>query len=82
VRKKYKDRKKEKKKRKKLQHKQRKKNNEQKKQRRKKKRNGSMEGRSSSELESFVGLFGKVKDGVGCANVGQDRERMGMVGDK
>ncbi len=53
--------------------------------RKKKKRlksNGSIEGRSSSELESRVGFLGKVKNGVGCVNVGEDREGLGMVGDK
>ncbi len=46
------------------------------------KRNGSIEGRSSSELESCVGFLGKVKNGVGCANMGEDREDLRMVGDK
>jgi hypothetical protein len=46
------------------------------------KRNSSIEGRSSSELESGVGFLGKVKNGVGCANVGEDREGLGMVGNK
>jgi hypothetical protein len=44
--------------------------------------NGSIEGRSSSELKSCVGLLGKVKNGVGCANVVEDRESLGMVADK
>ncbi len=46
------------------------------------KRNGSIEGRSSSELESSVGFLGKAKNGVGCANVGEDREGLCMVGNK
>ncbi len=29
-----------------------------------------------------VGFLGKVKNGVGCANVGEDREGLGMVGNK
>ena len=46
------------------------------------KRNGSIGGRSSSELESGVGFHGKIKNEVGCANLGEDREGLGMVGDK
>ncbi len=46
------------------------------------KRNGSIEGRYSSELESWVGFLGKIKNGVGCANEGDDREALDMVGDK
>jgi hypothetical protein len=46
------------------------------------KRYGSIEGRSSSELESCVGFLGKVKHEVGCANVGENREGLGMVCDK
>ncbi len=44
--------------------------------------NSSIEGRSSRKLESCVGFLGKIKNGVGCANVGEDREGLGMVGDK
>jgi hypothetical protein len=44
--------------------------------------NGRIEGRSSCEQEGCVGFLGKVKDGVGCTNVGQNREGLGMVGDK
>ncbi len=46
------------------------------------KRNDSIGGCSSSELESSVGFLGKIKNGVGCANVGEDREGLGLVGDK
>jgi hypothetical protein len=46
------------------------------------KTNGSIEGRSSSELERCVGFLGKVKNGVGCANMGEDRECLGMVSAK
>ncbi len=46
------------------------------------KRNGGIEGRSSSELESSVDFLGKVKNGVGCANVGEDRESLCMVSNK
>jgi hypothetical protein len=46
------------------------------------KRNGSIEGRSSSELESWVGFLGKVKNVVCCANVSEDREGLGMVSNK
>ncbi len=46
------------------------------------KRNGSIEGRSSSELESCVGFLGKVKNGVGCANVGENGEGLRIVGAK
>ncbi len=42
----------------------------------------STKDRSSSELESCVGLLGKVKNGVDFDNLGQDRERLGSVGDK
>ncbi len=46
------------------------------------KRNGSIGGRSTSELESSVGFLGKIKNGVGCANVSEDREGLGTVSDK
>ena len=46
------------------------------------KRNGSIGGSSSSELEDSVGFLGKIKNGVGCADVSEDREGLGMVGNK
>ena len=46
------------------------------------KRNGSIGGSSSSELENSVGFLGKIKNGVGCADVSEDREGLGMVGNK
>ncbi len=44
--------------------------------------NDIVEGRPSSELESCVGFLGKVKNGVGCANVGEDREGLRIVSNK
>ena len=46
------------------------------------KRSGSIGGHSSSELESSVGFLGKIKNGVGCANVSEEREGLGTVSDK
>ncbi len=43
------------------------------------KRNGR---RFQKRAGKLCWLFGKFKDGVGCANVVQDRERLGMVGKK
>jgi hypothetical protein len=44
------------------------------------KRDGSIERRSSGELESCVGFLDEVKK-CGCANVGEDREGLGTIGD-
>ncbi len=49
------------------------------KQKTKLRRNGSLEGRSRSELESSLGFLGRVKNGVSCANVVNNRGRLCMV---
>ncbi len=46
------------------------------------KRNDSIERRYSNELKSCAGFLGKVKNGVGCASVCEDREGLDMVSDK
>ena len=46
------------------------------------KRNGSIGGSFSSKLENSAGFLGKIKNGVGCNKRSEDKEGLGMVGNK